>query len=81
MIVATLEDTPREGDALVAGDDGCTSGVVEVHHRADLAGLQPQAAPGRGFKLSTDPLFVEKVVDVVGLYHNPPETGGRTLRR
>jgi transposase/transposase-like protein len=26
-----------------------------------------------GFKLSTDPLFVDKVVDVVGLYHNPPE--------
>ncbi len=25
------------------------------------------------FKLSTDPLFIEKVVDVVGLYHNPPE--------
>ena len=25
------------------------------------------------FKLSTDPFFVEKVVDVVGLYHNPPE--------
>ena len=25
------------------------------------------------FKLSTDPLFVEKVVDVVGLYRNPPE--------
>jgi transposase len=26
-----------------------------------------------GFKLSTDPQFVAKVVDVVGLYHNPPE--------
>jgi len=26
-----------------------------------------------GFKLSTDPQFVVKVVDVVGLYHNPPE--------
>ncbi len=25
------------------------------------------------FKLSTDPLFVEKVYDVVGLYFNPPE--------
>jgi len=25
------------------------------------------------FKLSTDPQFVDKVVDVVGLYHNPPE--------
>ncbi len=26
-----------------------------------------------GFKLSNDPQFVDKVVDVVGLYHNPPE--------
>ena len=25
------------------------------------------------FKVSTDPLFVDKVVDVVGLYHHPPE--------
>ena len=25
------------------------------------------------FKLSADPFFVEKIVDVVGLYHNPPE--------
>src|SRR5271170_7799740 len=25
------------------------------------------------FKLSTDPFFVDKVVDVAGLYHNPPE--------
>jgi transposase len=27
----------------------------------------------RGFKLSTDPAFTEKVVDVVGLYLHPPE--------
>ena len=25
------------------------------------------------FKLSTDPLFIEKVIDVAGLCHNPPE--------
>src|SRR5262249_51955021 len=25
------------------------------------------------FKLSTDPMFVEKAVDVAGLYHNPPD--------
>jgi transposase len=25
------------------------------------------------FKLSTDPFFVDKVVDVVGLYHHPPD--------
>jgi hypothetical protein len=31
-------------------------------------------APGfASFQLFTGPLFVEKVVDVVGLYHNPPE--------
>jgi transposase len=34
-------------------------------------GLQPHRSDT--FKLSTDPLFVEKVRDVVGLYLNPPE--------
>jgi len=34
-------------------------------------GLQPQRA--ESFKLSTDPLFIEKVRDVVGLYLDPPE--------
>jgi len=33
--------------------------------------LKPHRA--ETFKLSTDPLFVEKVYDVVGLYLNPPE--------
>ncbi|WP_240504907.1 helix-turn-helix domain-containing protein [Nocardia mangyaensis] len=37
--------------------------------------LKPHVADG--FKLSTDPLFVDKVVDVVGLYHNPPEKAPR----
>jgi hypothetical protein len=27
------------------------------------------------FTLSTDPLFIEKVYDVVGLYFNPPQAG------
>lgn len=35
------------------------------------AGLKPHLA--RTFKLSNDPQFVEKLVDVVGLYLNPPE--------
>lgn len=34
-------------------------------------GLQPHRS--EKFKLSTDPLFVEKVRDVVGLYMSPPE--------
>ena len=33
--------------------------------------LKPHRA--EGFKLSNDPLFIEKVHDVVGLYLNPPE--------
>lgn len=35
------------------------------------AGLKPHLA--RTFKVSNDPNFAEKVVDVVGLYTNPPE--------
>jgi transposase len=34
-------------------------------------GLQPHVV--RGFKISDDPLFVEKVRDIVGLYVNPPD--------
>ena len=34
-------------------------------------GLQPRRA--ESFKLSTDPLFVEKVGDIVRLYLDPPE--------
>jgi transposase len=33
--------------------------------------LQPHRV--NAFKLSTDPLFIDKVIDVVGLYMNPPE--------
>lgn len=34
-------------------------------------GLQPHIV--QGFKISNDPLFIEKVRDIVGLYMNPPE--------
>jgi hypothetical protein len=34
-------------------------------------GLKPHLV--KSFKLSTDPMFVEKVRDFVGLYLNPPE--------
>ncbi len=34
-------------------------------------GLQPHRS--KSFKLSTDPFFVEKVRDIVGLYLNPPD--------
>jgi len=37
----------------------------------DAVGLKPHLV--RSFKLSNDPLFLEKLRDVVGLYLNPPE--------
>ena len=42
-----------------------------VHRLFRMFGLQPHRADT--FKLSTDPFFVEKVRDIVGLYLNPPD--------
>ena len=42
-----------------------------IHRVWRAFGLKPHLA--RTFKLSSDPRFVEKVQDVVGLYMNPPE--------
>lgn len=42
-----------------------------VHRYFTLFGVQPHRS--RHFKLSTDPFFVEKVRDIVGLYLNPPD--------
>jgi transposase len=44
---------------------------VLVHRVWKAHGLQPHRV--RNFKLSKDPRFVGKLVDVVGLYLNPPE--------
>ena len=60
--------------ALVAGLDGSRERAVEVDGRADLAGVRARSRTwSTRFKLSSDPLFIEKVRDVVGLYLNPPE--------
>ena len=42
-----------------------------IHRIWQAFGLQPHRA--ESFKLSSDPFFVEKVRDIVGLYMAPPE--------
>lgn len=42
-----------------------------VHRTWNAFGVQPHRQ--KHFKLSTDPFFVEKVIDITGLYLNPPE--------
>lgn len=73
IIARTLRSAPPSGThwstRLMAQATG--------HHHATIAriwrahGLQPHRV--KRFKLSTDPQFVEKLRDVVGLYLDPPE--------
>ena len=51
--------------------DECGMSPATVNRIWKLFSLKPHKQ--KGFKLSTDPFFVDKVVDICGLYLNPPE--------
>lgn len=73
VITATLEQTPKSAThwsrtSMAEKSALSRSTVGRIWRRYDL---KPHLVDA--FKLSTDQLFVAKVVDVVGLYHNPPE--------
>ena len=53
----------------VAGQTGISKSSLQRYFQ--LFGLQPHRTDG--FKLSTDPFFIEKLRDVVGLYLSPPD--------
>jgi hypothetical protein len=53
----------------MAAELGVSAASVSRHWRAN--GLKPHIV--RGFKISRDPKFVEKLEDIVGLYMSPPE--------
>jgi transposase len=73
VVVATLKETPTDAThwsrSLMATRSGLSRSTIGRIWRS--FGLKPHLADT--FKLSTDPLVVEKVVDVVGLYHHPPQ--------
>ena len=74
VVVRTLEEKPDGGvthwsRASMASRSGLSRSTIgRIWRRFDL---KPHLSDG--FRISSDPLFVEKVVDVVGLYHNPPQ--------
>jgi transposase len=73
VIVQTLESTPKGrthwSTRKMAEHAGMSHSTVGRIWRT--FGLQPHVV--EGFKLSNDPLFVDKVRDIVGLYLNPPD--------
>ncbi|MBK8763702.1 MAG: IS630 family transposase [Steroidobacteraceae bacterium] len=72
VIARTLESVPRNAThwstRTMAGEMKMSQTAISRIWRA--FGLQPHRQ--ETFKLSTDPLFVEKVRDIVGLYLDPP---------
>src|SRR5438552_14344789 len=73
LVRKTLETKPKGGThwsvRQIAGQTRLSKSTVHRIWRA--FGLEPHRQ--RHFKLSTDPFFVEKVRDIVGLYLHPPE--------
>src|SRR3954464_2915685 len=73
VVTRTLETKPKAATHRstrgMAGAEGLSQSSVGRTWRA--FGLKPHQT--KSFKLSTDPYFVEKVRDIVGLYMSPPE--------
>jgi transposase len=74
VVVATLESTPEHAThwsrKKMAERSGLSKSTIGRIWKG--FGLKPHLSDG--FKLSNDPLFVDKTYDVVGLYLNPPES-------
>jgi len=73
LVRKTLETKPKDGTHWSIRQIAEQTRVSKstVHRIWQAFGLEPHRQ--KHFKLSTDPFFVEKVRDIVGLYLNPPE--------
>ena len=73
VVTRTLETTPRGATHWSTRTLAKATGVspMSVHRIWQAFGLQPHRT--KTFKLSPDPLLIDKVRDIVGLYLNPPQ--------
>lgn len=73
VVTMTIERTPKASThwstRTMSKESGLSQTTVSKIWRA--FGLKPHRQ--ETFKISTDPLFVDKVRDIVGLYMNPPD--------
>ncbi len=73
LLRKTLKSKPKDGTQWscrsIAAETKLSKSTVQRVWKA--FGLQPHRQ--KHFKISTDPFFVEKVRDIVGLYLNPPD--------
>ena len=73
VVIQTLESTPRGQTHWSTRELAKVSGLsrMTISRIWRAFGLQPHRT--ESFKLSPDPLLIEKVRDIVGLYMNPPD--------
>jgi len=73
VITMTLESTPQEATHWSTRSMAKTCGLSQTAVSRIWRAFALQPHRSETFKLSKDPLFIEKVRDIVGLYLNPPD--------
>ena len=73
VVTQTLESQPKGATHWSTRSLAKTSGLSRssIHRIWQAFGLRPHRS--ESFKLSTDPLLIEKIRDIVGLYLDPPD--------
>jgi transposase len=73
VVVKTLEEKPKDATHWSTRGMAKEVGLSQTTIRRIWHAFSLQPHRAESFKLSTDPFFIEKVRDVVGLYLDPPE--------
>jgi transposase len=73
VLTVTLESTPRDATHWSTRSMARVSGLSQTAVSRIWRAFALQPHRSETFKLSKDPLFIEKVRDIVGLYLNPPD--------
>jgi len=73
LLRTVLQSKPADGTHWTVRSAASVTGLSKstLGRMLALFGIQPHRS--KSFKLSTDPLFVDKVKEIVGLYLNPPD--------